>query len=36
MLVTGAQNFVVGSWIERRARIGHDQVALVGDDRWFT
>jgi fatty-acyl-CoA synthase len=36
MLVTGAQNFGVGSWIERRARTGPDQVALVGDDRWFT
>jgi fatty-acyl-CoA synthase len=31
-----AANFGVGSWIERRARIAPDQVALVGDDRWFT
>jgi fatty-acyl-CoA synthase len=29
-------NFGVGSWIERRARIAPDQVALVGDDRSFT
>jgi fatty-acyl-CoA synthase len=29
-------NFGVGSWIERRARIGPGQVALVGDDRSFT
>jgi acyl-CoA synthetase (AMP-forming)/AMP-acid ligase II len=36
MLVTGAQNFGVGSWIERRARIAPNQVALVGDDRSFT
>src|SRR5687767_1145056 len=31
-----AANFGVGSWIERRARIAPDQVALVGDDRSFT
>jgi acyl-CoA synthetase (AMP-forming)/AMP-acid ligase II len=29
-------NFGVGSWIERRARIAPDQVALVGEDRSFT
>jgi fatty-acyl-CoA synthase len=29
-------NFGVGSWIERRARIAPDEVALVGDDRSFT
>ena len=29
-------NFGVGSWIERRARIAPDQVALVGDDCSFT
>ena len=29
-------NFGVGSWIERRARIAPDRVALVGDDRSFT
>jgi acyl-CoA synthetase (AMP-forming)/AMP-acid ligase II len=29
-------NFGVGSWIERRARIAPDQVALVGGDRSFT
>jgi fatty-acyl-CoA synthase len=29
-------NFGVGSWIERRARIAPNQVALVGDDRSFT
>jgi acyl-CoA synthetase (AMP-forming)/AMP-acid ligase II len=31
-----AANFGVGSWIERRARIAPNQVALVGDDRSFT
>jgi acyl-CoA synthetase (AMP-forming)/AMP-acid ligase II len=31
-----AANFGVGSWIERRARIAPDRVALVGDDRSFT
>ena len=31
-----AANFGVGSWIERRARIAPDQVAVVGDDRSFT
>jgi fatty-acyl-CoA synthase len=29
-------NFGVGSWLERRARIAPDRVALVGDDRSFT
>ena len=29
-------NIGVGSWIERRARIAPDQLALVGDDRSFT
>jgi fatty-acyl-CoA synthase len=29
-------NFGVGSWIERRARIAPDQVALACDDRSFT
>jgi fatty-acyl-CoA synthase len=29
-------NFGVGSWIERRARIAADRVALTGDDRSFT
>src|SRR5215211_8696859 len=29
-------NFGVGSWIERRARIAPDRVALVSDDRSFT
>ena len=29
-------NFGIGSWIERRARIAPDQLALVGDDRSFT
>ena len=29
-------NLGVGSWIERRARIAPDQLALVGDDRSFT
>jgi acyl-CoA synthetase (AMP-forming)/AMP-acid ligase II len=31
-----AANFGVGSWIERRARIAPDRVALVSDDRSFT
>ena len=31
-----AANFGIGSWIERRARIAPDQVALVDDDRSFT
>ena len=31
-----AANFGVGSWIERRARIAPDRVALVGGDRSFT
>ena len=29
-------NFGVGSWIERRARVAPDRVALVGGDRSFT
>jgi fatty-acyl-CoA synthase len=29
-------NYGVGSWIERRARIGPGQLALVGDDRSFS
>jgi fatty-acyl-CoA synthase len=29
-------NFGVGSWIERRARIAPDDVALIGGDRSFT
>src|SRR5215211_4636718 len=29
-------NFGVGSWIERRARIAPDRLALVSDDRSFT
>jgi fatty-acyl-CoA synthase len=29
-------NFGVGSWIERRARIAPDQLALVGEDHAFT
>ena len=31
-----AANFGVGSWIERRARIAPDRVAVVGGDRSFT
>jgi fatty-acyl-CoA synthase len=31
-----AANFGVGSWIERRARIAPDRVALAGDDCSFT
>ena len=31
-----AANFGVGSWIERRARIAPDQLALVAGDRSFT
>jgi acyl-CoA synthetase (AMP-forming)/AMP-acid ligase II len=33
---TAPANFGVGSWIERRARIAPDDVALVGGDRSFT
>jgi fatty-acyl-CoA synthase len=33
---TAPANFGVGSWIERRARIAPDDVALIGDDRSFT
>jgi len=33
---TAAANFGVGSWIERRARIAPDDVALIGGDRSFT
>ena len=29
-------NFGLGSWIERRARIAPNRLALVGDDRSFT
>jgi fatty-acyl-CoA synthase len=33
---TAPANFGVGSWIERRARIAPDDVALIGGDRSFT
>jgi fatty-acyl-CoA synthase len=33
---TAPANFGIGSWIERRARISPDAVALVGGDRSFT
>jgi fatty-acyl-CoA synthase len=33
---SAGSNFGVGSWIERRARIAPDQVALVSEDRSFT
>ena len=33
---TAAANFGVGSWIERRARIAPDRVALIGGDRSCT
>jgi fatty-acyl-CoA synthase len=33
---TTLANFGVGSWIERRARISPDDVALIGGDRSFT
>jgi fatty-acyl-CoA synthase len=33
---TASANFGIGSWIERRARIAPDDVALIGDDRSFT
>jgi fatty-acyl-CoA synthase len=33
---TGSGNFGVGSWIERRARIAPDDVALIAGDRSFT
>jgi fatty-acyl-CoA synthase len=33
---TALANLGVGSWIERRARIAPDDVALIGDDRLFT
>ena len=33
---TAWANFGVGSWIERRARIAPEKLALVGDDRSLT
>jgi fatty-acyl-CoA synthase len=34
--LAASANFGVGSWIERRARIAPDDVALIGGDRSFT